>query len=64
MAFLFDHFVGGYGKIARDCQSEHCCGLGVDHQIEFCRLLNWKIGWLRALQNFIYVAGESAKQVW
>ena len=43
MAFLFDHFVGGYGKIARDCQSEHRCGLGVDHQIEFCRLLNWKI---------------------
>ena len=46
---LFDHLVGGRLQRQRHGNAERLGGLEVDHELEFCRLLDGQIGWLRAL---------------
>src|SRR5262249_57460689 len=56
---LFDHLVGAGEHDRRNLKAEGLGSLGVDHQLKFGRLLNWKIGRLRALENL----GGAPKQV-
>src|SRR5215468_10155159 len=60
---LFDHLVevGEHGR--RNHKAEGLGSLGVDHQLELGRLLNWKIGRLRALENLVDIVSRAPKQV-
>src|SRR4030088_3354726 len=49
LAHLFDHIVNEREQVRRDFNAERPRGLEVDHKLEFCRLLDGQIGWLRAL---------------
>ena len=51
IAALFNHLVGAGKHGRRNLKAEGLGSLGVDHQFELGRLLNWKIGGLRALEN-------------
>ena len=46
---LLDHLVGGGQERFRDGDAERLGSLEVDDEIEFCRLLDWQIGWLLTL---------------
>ena len=48
---LFDHLVGNGEHAGWNSQAKRLGGLHVDDQLEFGWLLDWKIGWLCALQN-------------
>jgi hypothetical protein len=50
-ASSFDELVGALEERLSDCQPERLGGLKIDHQREFGRLLNGKVGRLGALQN-------------
>jgi hypothetical protein len=39
----FNQLVGAIEQLRRDCQTECFCGLKVDNQLEFCRLLSPQI---------------------
>ncbi len=51
---LFDRLVGEDIKLRRDRQSKRISGLAIDHEMESRGLLDWKIAWLRALENLVY----------
>src|SRR4030095_4766303 len=51
-AFL-DHLVRSHQHIRRDRQADLLGGLHMDHKLELCRLLDWNVGWLRALENLV-----------
>src|SRR5262249_12954387 len=42
---------------------ERLRSLKVDYKLKFGWLLDWKIGWLRTLENFVHITGCSTKQV-
>src|SRR5262249_43305811 len=48
---LIDDFVGAGEQRRRHGQSERLCGFEVDRKLEFGRLQEWQVGWLRALKN-------------
>jgi hypothetical protein len=56
-ATLFDHLVGAQQKRFRDCQPKRLRGLEIDDEIEFGRLLDWNIAWLRPAQNLVNQVG-------
>jgi len=47
----------------RDCQPERLGRLEVDDQLELGGLLDWEIGWLRALEDFVDEDWGASKQV-
>ena|SRR5271163_1967820 len=51
----FDHFIGAREEIRRDREPQRLGRLEVDHQLEFGRLLDRKIGRLRPLKDHIHV---------
>ena len=55
-----NHLVGAGKQRLRHGQAECFCGLEVDHQLEFCRLLDRQFGGLGTLQD---LAGVNALQV-
>jgi len=44
----------------RNRKPECLGGLEVDDQFEFCRLLDWQIGWLGVFKNTVDVCGGDA----
>ena len=53
MPLLFDHLVGDREQQRRDFKAKRFCGLDVDHEFEFCRLLDGNVPWLCAFQDFV-----------
>ena len=45
-----DHIVGAGNECRWNFDSKGLGGLWVDHELEFCRLLDWQIRWLIALK--------------
>src|SRR5215510_7725377 len=63
MSDSFDHFVGVCKQGRRHCEAECLRGLKVDYHFELCRLLNWKIGRLGALENLVDVVSSTPRKV-
>jgi len=64
---LLDHLVGAGEERFRDVQAHGLCGLKIDDDLEFGRLLDRDIGWLCPAQDLIYEVGRAAieiGQVW
>jgi hypothetical protein len=55
---LFDHLVDTHQEGFRDHQRERFRGLEIDDQFDPGRLLDWKIGWLSALEDLIDLAAQ------
>ena len=47
----FDHLVGAGEDRLRHGEAERLCGLQVDDQLEFRRLLDWQIGRIGAVED-------------
>src|SRR5262245_27721076 len=62
-AVSFDYLVGAGEERRRHFEAERLGGFSVDHQLEFGRLLDWKIGRLCAFEDFVDVAGGAVNQV-
>src|SRR5436190_10323123 len=60
---LFDHLVSKLLKMQRHIQAERFGGIEVDDEFEFGGLLDWEVGWLGALQNFIHIRGGAPANV-
>jgi hypothetical protein len=56
---LFDDLVGAGDKRPRKCQTKFLGGPEVDDQVEFGRLLDRKIGRLRALEDAVNIVGAA-----
>jgi len=54
---LLDDLIGAGEQGLRDREPECLCGVQVDNQLEFRRLLDCQIGRLRALQDLIHENG-------
>src|SRR5215469_11253647 len=54
-ASSFNQLIGAVEQLRRDGQTKRFCGLQVDDQLEFCRLLNWQIRRTSAPKNLINV---------
>ena len=56
----FDDLVGAGEDRRRDREAACICSLEIDHQLEFCRLLDRQIGRLGAVENFSDVDADLA----
>src|SRR5262249_1675512 len=56
----FDHLVGEREQSVWHGQAERLCRLEIDRQFEFGRLLYWKLGRSRALENASDVGASTA----
>ena len=52
---LVDQLVRAVEQLWRHLEAERFCGLEVDDQLVFCRLLNWQIRRASSLENLIDV---------
>src|SRR6516162_6888504 len=59
----FDHLVGAYHQCYRHLEPDCPCGLEVDDQLEFRRLLYRKTGGTSAAKNFVDVDGSATIKV-
>jgi hypothetical protein len=59
---LFDHLVGSCQYVRRYCQADLLGGFEINHQLEFCRLLNRKFGGLGACRGDVLemISGKAA----
>ena len=60
---LFDHLVYAHQELLRDLQAEGSRRREIEDQFESCRLLDWHIARLRALQDAMNVIASAPKQV-
>jgi hypothetical protein len=51
LGLLLDHLIGGGQQRFRDGKAERLGGFEVDHQLDFCGLLDWPLGWFLAFEN-------------
>ena len=49
--------------VGRNRQSDPLRRLQIDDELELGRLLDGKVGWLRALQDLVDVSGGAARQI-
>src|SRR5262249_32247502 len=61
--YLFDHFVRSRQNIRWNRQADLFRCFEVDDELEFCRLLDWQVGGLGPLQNFVHICSGAAVQV-
>jgi hypothetical protein len=61
---LFDHLVGAGEQGCRYIDAKRLGSSQVDNEIEFRRLLNWKVGRVSAPQYLINILGCAPEQVW
>src|SRR6266404_1583081 len=61
--FSLDHLIRSHQHVRRDRQADLLGGFQVDHQLELRRLLDGKIGGLRAFQNLVYIRSSAPVQV-
>src|SRR5262245_34256607 len=59
----FDHLVGERDDPRRDFEAECFRGFQIEDELEFGRLLNWKVGGFGTLEDLVDVAGGTPKQV-
>src|SRR6476620_4782195 len=59
----FDHLVGEREHLVRHIEAKGLRGLEIDHQREFRRPLDRKVGWLRATQDPIHISSGTAEEV-
>ena len=62
-SLLFDHLVGAGEQRGWHGEAERLCGLEIDHQFEFGRLLNGQVGRLGTSENAIDVRSCSTKHI-
>jgi len=62
-SILFDDVVGASEHHCRHGETQCFGGLEIDHQLEFCRLLDRQIGRLDALQDFLHESGAEPKRI-
>ena len=55
---LFDDLISARKERMRHSEAQRLGGLEVDHQLEFGRILHWKVGGLFALEDSIDVASS------
>src|SRR5437868_15388061 len=48
---LFDHFVGEREQLVRKYEAQSLRSFQIEHQLEFCRLHNWQIARLLAVED-------------
>src|SRR5262249_60243478 len=59
----FDHLVGERDQLVRNSETQRSRGLEINHELEFGRLLHWKISRLGAPEDFVHVAGSAPIEV-
>src|SRR5262249_61805627 len=59
----FDHLVGERDDPRRDFEAECFRGFQIEDELEFGRLLNWKVGGVCTLEDLFDVGGGTPKQV-
>jgi hypothetical protein len=57
----FDHLVGSGKQSRRDVEAERLGRSHVDDQIEFSRLFNRDVAWLRPTQNLVNITGGTTE---
>src|SRR6516165_10246919 len=60
---LFDHLVGGGEQRLREFHAQRLGRFEVEDEIELCRLFDWQIRWLRALQYLVHVCRGTPKEI-
>src|SRR5215471_15239787 len=58
-----DHLVGKQKERFRDREPKCLCGPKVHDQFKLRRLLHGQVGWPRALQNLVHIAGSASDQI-
>ena len=48
---LFDHLVGAGERCRWHTEAQRFGGIEVDEQLDLCRLLDWKVGYVPAFEN-------------
>jgi hypothetical protein len=60
---VYDHVVGAAEQSRRHGETQSLSGLEIDHQLEFCGLLDWQVDRLDALQDFLHEGGAEPKLI-
>src|SRR5262245_2648306 len=63
IGFLLDYPIRARQHVWWNRQPDLLGRLKIDHQLELCRLLHRKIGWLSTLKDFVHVDRRAPEQV-
>src|SRR6476469_6928890 len=58
-----NHLIRSHQHVRRNCKADLLGGFEIDYQLEFCWLLDGKVGWLCAFQDFVYIGCCPAKVI-